>query len=58
VSNTRGVGTSTIFAMMEALVQQASGTSSVHDAVLQLRSEARGHAVEKMFLSPAAAERR
>ncbi len=57
-SNAQGVGTSTIFVMMEALVQQASGTTSVHDAVLQLRSEARGHAVEKVFLSPAAAESR
>lgn len=54
-SNAHGVGTSTIFAMVEALVQQASGASSVHEAVLQLKSEARGHTVEKMFLSPTAA---
>lgn len=57
-SNARGVGTSTMFAMVEALVQQASGATSVHDAVLQLRSQARDHPVEKMFLSPAAAEGR
>jgi hypothetical protein len=58
VSNARGVGTSTIFAMIEALAQQASGSVSVHEAVLQLRSEVRGRTVEKMFLSPAAASAR
>jgi hypothetical protein len=56
VSTARGVGTSTIFAMIDALAQQASGSASVHEAVLQLRSEARGRTVEKVFLSPVAAE--
>lgn len=52
-SGAHAVGTSTIFAMIEALAQQASGAATVHDAVLQLRSEARGRTVEKIFLSPA-----
>jgi hypothetical protein len=50
-SNSRGVGTTTIFAMVDALAQQAAGGETVHDAVLQLRSEARGRPVEKIFLS-------
>lgn len=50
-SNSRGVGTTTIFAMVDALARQASASTPVHDAVLQLRSEARGRVVEKIFLS-------
>ncbi len=57
-SGAHGVGTSTVFAMMEALVQQAAGTATVHDAVLQLRSEVRERTVEKLFLTPAAAAAR
>ncbi len=56
-SNKRGVGTTTLFVMIDALVRMASPAQPVHDAVLTLRSDAQGHTVEKLFLSKAAAMR-
>ena len=54
-SNTRGVGTTTLFAMVDALVRMRSPAEPAHHAVLRLRSEAHGHIVEKLFMSKAAA---
>ncbi len=49
-SNARGVGTTTLFAMVDALMRAASGGAAVHDAVLRLKSDVQGRAVEKLFL--------
>jgi hypothetical protein len=55
-TNRQGCGTSTIFAMFDALVRLASaGGAPANTAMLRLTSEANGKTVEKIFLSPEAA---
>jgi uncharacterized protein Yka (UPF0111/DUF47 family) len=55
-SNRNGTGTSTIFAMFDALVRLASSDDPANVSVLRLKSEANGRVVEKLFLSDEAAE--
>jgi len=55
-TNKQGCGTTTIFAMFDALVRLASaGGAPANTAMLRLTSEANGKAVEKIFLSQEAA---
>jgi hypothetical protein len=56
-TNRQGCGTTTVFAMFDALVRLAAGGGTpVSTASLRLTSEANGRTVEKIFLSPQAAD--
>jgi hypothetical protein len=51
----RGVGTTTMFAMFDALVRLASKATPSNVGVLRRKSKANGHDVEKLFMTRAAA---
>jgi hypothetical protein len=57
-TSAHGVGTSTVFAMFDALVRLAAPGGSANTAVLRLGSRVNGKEVEKLFLTDAAARAR
>jgi hypothetical protein len=48
------VGTTTVFAMFDALLRLASGAAPANVGVLRLSSRVNGATVEKLFMTPAA----
>ena len=57
-TRSHGIGTITVFAMIDMLVRLAAGGDSANVSLLRLRSQAEGRDVEKVFLSDAAAAAR
>jgi hypothetical protein len=51
-----GIGTRTIFAVFDSLVRLASKADPANVGVLRLASKANGKDVEKLFMTPSAAE--